>query len=144
MLMILVLAANACSVAWDPVGVLPERIRPKLESAQMVSPCRVASLPAAVRGFLTQRLGNKQLGMADPGQQWDSSCVRPMEGGLPGRQLIAAAKAGRNWVVHYREGGFAVFERAVVIELDGETIREVWHGSCAGGADRRKCSDSTE
>lgn len=46
MLMTPMLAANACGVTWDPVGVLPEGIRSKLEGAQVVSPCRVASPPS--------------------------------------------------------------------------------------------------
>jgi hypothetical protein len=140
MLMTLILAANACGVAWDPVRVLPEGMRSKLEGAQVVSPCRVASLPAAVQAFLLHGPENEKHGMADPGQPWNNTCLRPIEG-LPSRQLIIVAGAGRNWVVHYREGGETVMEMAVVLEVDGETVRQLWEGLCVGDAGQRRCID---
>jgi len=137
MLINLLLAANVCGVTWDPVRVLPVPMRTKLQGAQVVSPCRVASLPPAVQDLLAQTVGQKKVGMADPGKEWNAGCLQ--REGFANRQLVVAAKAGLNWVVHYRQGGFALVEMAAVFEEDGGTFRQVWVGQCVLEHGQRKC-----
>lgn len=126
--MILLLALNVCDVPWDPVKVLPAEVQPEVAGARLTSPCRVAALPQAVREHLAEKDGDNLVMMADPGQDWNFGCMRLQ--GIPSRQLVAAARAGRKWVVHYRTGGFGIAETAVVLEETGAGIREVWRSRC--------------
>ncbi len=128
MLMTLFLALNTCGVPWDPVKVLPEEVQPGVAGARLSSPCRVATLPKAVREHLAEKDGDSLVMMADPNQDWNFGCGRLQ--GIPSRQLVAAARAGRKWVVHYRTGGLGIVETAVVLEETGARIREVWRGRC--------------
>jgi hypothetical protein len=132
---LLILAANTCGVPWDPVQVLPADMRAKLKNARVIAPCGVASLPVEIRHHLAEAIGERRLVMADPQAAWNSSCLRGDD--RPSRQLIAAANAGSHWVVHYREGGEAVTDWAVVVELHGTEVRPVWRGSCASRSRKR-------
>src|SRR5262245_23581153 len=128
MLFALLLAVNACGVDWDPVAVLPDEVRAGLQEARVVAPCRVSSLPAPIRDQLSEVIGRRLVPMAEPDQEWNSACLGSSE--LPTRQLVAVARAGSRFVVHYREGGYEVLQTAVVLELDGTGVRTLWTGWC--------------
>jgi hypothetical protein len=125
----LLLAANPCAVPWDPVQVLPPDAQQYLEAARPTSPCRVKSLPAPVREYLSESIGDRKQVMADPDKKWNNGCL--LVDGTPSRQLIAAASSARRWVVHYRQGGFVSSEVAVVVEVnDDQSVRQLWRGVC--------------
>jgi hypothetical protein len=131
MLLSLLLAVNACGVSWDPVAVLPVEVRAALPEARVLSPCRVASLPAPIRDQLSEMMGRKLVALAEPDQEWNGACLGSSD--LPTRQLVAVAQSGSRFVVHYREGGYEILEPAVVLELDGGRVRTLWSGWCAAG-----------
>ena len=135
--MVLAAALNACGVGWDPVQVLPVEVRREVAGAKVITPCRVSALPEGIRDHLAETIGEKKLVMADPDKAWNSSCLQ--HEGVPSRQLVAAASSGSRWVVHYREGGEAVSEWAIVLELEARGVRTLWRGSCT---ERRRAAGS--
>jgi hypothetical protein len=141
MLVMLLLAANACGVTWDPVQVLPMDARESLGRARVLVPCRVVALPWAIREYLADSRSGRKLPMADPDKPWNASCM--ISDSVPSRQLIAAAGSDRRWVVHYREGGIGVQEVAIVLEvISADKVRTIWQGHCTGDREERRSVDN--
>jgi hypothetical protein len=70
--------------------------------------------------------------IADPGQNWNATCVI-MDPAVPGKRLIWAAVGGDYYVVHYERGGIAHTFHILVAKLMKTDLKPklVWS---AGGA----------
>lgn len=66
-------------------------------------------------------LGNKinsDLVMANPGEPWNRSCLRPSENNLPTKQLVWLAQYDKYYILTLITGGYAWKVRTYFIDLD--------------------------
>ncbi len=122
--LVLFLAAAACHLE-RPLTGLPREVR----DLEPLAPCSVSALPPEVRKSLATLFGEPTLAMADPGQEWDDSCL--VVPGVPSRRLAYAAHSGDNWMIHYWQGGFLVTYQVVALHHTGKAAEITWTGYCA-------------
>ena len=133
MLMELLLMVGACKAERGVLQGLPASIKSEIGGkTREVAPCAVSSIPDPVRRAIAAASGERELVMADPGQEWNSSDVGRV--GVPTRQLVRAVHSEGTWVVDFWKGGFALTYRVVVVRADGGEARVLWQGRCHGGS----------
>ena len=121
---------------------LPSEIKAKIGKTREVAPCALASLPDPVREAFSTAVGQPRLGMADPGEPWNSSDLG--SGGRPRRSLVRAAHSEDVWVIDYHQGGFAVSYNVVVIAAESDEARLLWKGRCGRGRSGKGRWECTE
>jgi hypothetical protein len=131
MLLELLLMVGACKAERGVRQGLPASVKAEIAGETVeVAPCAVSSIPEPVRRAIAG--GERELTMADPGQEWNSTDVG--RAGLPTRQLVRAVHSNGTWVVDFWKGGFALTYRVVVVRVDGDDARVLWQGQGRGGA----------
>lgn len=133
---------GACRPERKATEGLPSGIKSRIGKAREVAPCALASLPDPVRQAFLAAVGQPRLGMADPGEPWNSSDFG--SGGRPRRSLVRAAHSEGVWVIDYRQGGFAVSYNVVVIAAESDEPRLLWKGRCGRGRSGKGRWECTE
>ena len=141
---LLLVALGACAADRGVLEGLPASLRAQIGKKTVeVSPCTVSSIPEPVRRAIAGR--GRELAMADPGGDWNSSDVG--RAGIPTRRLVRAAHSDGTWIVDYWRGGFAVTYGVVVVRLADGEARVLWQGRCrggkAGGRGKWRCGEVT-
>jgi hypothetical protein len=102
------------SLCWADVTKLPAEDRTALLDASRFR--EVHSTSALPSSILALCDGGGDGKLAEPGQNWNATCVIT-DPSLPGKRLIWAAVGGEYYVVHYERGGIAHSFHIVVGKL---------------------------
>ena len=94
--------------------------REHLRTDTLAPIAHVADLPQLVRSALTSNFSTPTLGMADPGQEFQSTDV-VMNPNLPTRRLV-----------HYEQGGIAHFYRVLLVSVSKTAAKVEWTAMSGG------------
>ncbi len=110
----LLFAAAIQSLCCADVTKLPAEDRKALLDASRFNEIRATSnLPSAILALCD---GGGDGKLAEPGQNWNATCVIT-DPTLPGKRLIWAAVGGEYYVAHYERGGIAHTFHILVAKL---------------------------
>ena len=105
--------------------------REHLRTDTLAPIAHVADLPQLVRNALTSNFSTPTLGMADPGQEFQSTDV-VMNPNLPTRRLISAGCSSDHCLVHYEQGGIAHFYRVLLVSVSKTAAKVEWTAMSGG------------
>jgi hypothetical protein len=113
------------SLCYADVTMLPAEDRKTLlEASRFHEVHSTSDLPSAILALCDGGADGK---LAEPGQNWNATCVIT-DPTLPGKRLIWAAVGGDYYVVHYERGGIAHSFHILVAKLANDDAKPklVW------------------
>jgi len=126
----LLFVAAIQSLCCADVTKLPAEDRKVLQDASRFNEVRATSnLPPAILALCD---GGGDGKLAEPGQNWNATCVIT-DPTLPGKRLIWAAVGGEYYVVHYERGGIAHTFHILVAKLTKDDAKPMLIWRAVGG-----------
>jgi hypothetical protein len=126
----LLLTAAIQTLCYADVTKLTAKDRKVLQDASRFHEIHATkNLPSAILA-LCDRGGDGEL--AEPGQNWNATCVIT-DPTLPGKRLIWAAVGGEYYVVHYERGGIAHTFHILVAKLGKNDAKPTMVWRTVGG-----------
>lgn len=111
-----------------PLPVVDGKTRAHLAAERFSEVRQVAKLPRAVREELARHLQVAHLEMADEGQPFQETDVIT-EHGLPRYRMVVAAVSDDHCIVHYEQGGIALFRSLAIFSWNDTKAALLWEGA---------------
>jgi len=106
-----------------------EELLSGLEKDKFTEVKSVKDLPESAKSYYCGKSGSDiSKVMADPGQPWESGCVRT--GNSPSKGFVVGAKSKNFCLLYFESGGIALMDVIEVLKLsDGKPAERAWSSS---------------